>query len=118
MIPARIGCQIRVARLIALHAGLDLGLIELRTGRRECRLTALQLPAADEPLVLQLAKAPQFGGIELVVRLRRGQRRLRRLQAQSQIGRVQLRQHLAGTHVVAQIGASTGDLAGHSKSQA
>ena len=112
-----IGHQRRIGGLIALHAGLSVGLLELCLGGAQRDLAALQLGRADEALVTQVLVALEVGSRPIEVALCAGQCRARSVLCQLQVLRIELGQHLARLDRVAQLGLAAGDLAADAKAQ-
>ena len=112
-----IGHQRRVARLVALHAGLRPGLLVLRLRRFERALAAVEFGGADETLLAQFLEALEVGVGLFGVDARGFEARTRRLLAEPQVHRVEAGQHLAGFDRVAQIDRPRHHLAGDAKRQ-
>ena len=103
---------------MALRRKLGLGLVDLRLRGLEGGFTPLEFGAADEVLVLQRRVALEVGGRQVAVGGRGVELGARGVGSQLVVLRVQLSQHLARLHALAQFGLAAGDLAGHAKAQA
>ena len=93
-------------------------LLQLRLGRLEVGLAALELGAADEILLLEGLEALVIGRRQVPLGLRRGHLGPGGIGRELVVLRVQLRQHLAGLHALAQFGLALRDLARHPEAQA
>ena len=113
----RICLEHRVTGLVALQAGLGLGLGGLGPARLERRLAPLQFQPADETLLAQLFVALELGLAEVLLGGGGIDRCPRRILAQPQIAGVNLRQGLARRHRVAQVGHAPHQLAAHPEGQ-
>ena len=86
----RRGHQRRIARLIALHTGLRLRLIELGFLRLQRCVATLQFEAADEALRTQFLVALELSRSQVILRLRGAGGGQRSFLPQLQIGGIQL----------------------------
>ncbi len=103
--------------LVALHLRLRARLVERGARRLQRGLAPLQLGGADEALLLQLAEAPEVGLRLRHVDLGGGERGARRLLAEAHVLRVDLGEHLALLHPVADADVAARDLAADAKAE-
>ena len=111
------GHQRSVVGLVALHGRLRLGLNQLGLRGLERGFAALQLGAADEVLVFELFVALEVSRRQIAVGLGRSDLGPGGIGGQLVVLRIELRQHLAGLHTLAQLGLALDDLAADPKAQ-
>jgi len=99
-------------------AGLRARLVQLRLGRLQAAVAAVEIGGADEALRAQVFVALVVGRGLLVADLRRAQGRARGILAVAQVRRIHLGQRLAGAHAVTGVDRTLRDLAGHPEGQA
>jgi hypothetical protein len=112
-----VGHQRRVVGLVALRGELRLRLFELGLRGLPGGFAALELGAADEVLLAQLGVALQVGGGKVTVGERGGLLGARGVGGELVVLRVELGQHLAGLHALAELGLAARDLARHAEAE-
>ena len=115
---SRIGHQPRVGGLVALRGQLRLGLVQRGLRGLQGGVAPLQLGTADEILVFQRCVALVVGRRQVALGGGCCQLRAGSLSRQLVVLGVQLRQHIASLHALAQFGLALHDLAAHAKAQA
>ena len=104
--------------MVALRRELRLCLLELGLRRFVSGLAALEIGAADEVLVTQPLVALEVARSDIAIGRRCGHLGTRGIGGELEILWIELREHLAGVHMLAHVDLALGDLAADPKADA